>query len=291
MTDFLAASFTTVPPLGFAHGYRTGPNTWALCVNPTQVEVVFIEQGPLLSISADKTEQLLPGLHCVCHDRERRIVSAEPVHQHYTLMFSLPEKPAKLRGDDPLDLPDQDPATVFTAILPEHLTDSPLCQDIARDIKAVITAHAEPSGTERLQTGYLLLKILYRLHAYSIEQWTKTGREPLSYGNPYCRKAMRYAAEHLEEKVSVQELADALGISYGHLSRLMKAHTGMTMVEYSNHLKLERVKELLLSKNLSLEEAGRRVGIEDVKYLSRLFKKQNGITASEFRRIHNNPAG
>ena len=290
MTDFLAVSFSAVPPIGFAHGYRTGPNTWTLGVNPGNVEIVFIEQGPLLSTSADKTERLLPGLHCVCHDRERRIVSADPVHQHYTLMFSLPEKPAKLCADDRPRLLGG-AAAAFTAILPEHLTDSPLCGEIARDIKAVITAHAEPDGMGRLKAGYLLFKILYRLHAYSIEQEAKTGNSPFAYGNPYCRKAMRYAAEHLEEKISVQEVADALGISYGHLSRLMKAHTGTTMVDYINRLKLERVKELLLSKNLSLEEAGLRVGIEDVKYLSRLFKKQNGVTATEFRRFHNNPAG
>ena len=66
---------------------------------------------------------------------------------------------------------------------------------------------------------------------------------------------------------------------------------GMTLVEYSNCAKVQRVRELITSRNISLTDAGLAVGIDDVKYLSRLFKKYSGVTSAEYRELnhHSHP--
>ena len=59
----------------------------------------------------------------------------------------------------------------------------------------------------------------------------------------------------------------------------------MTIVEYINREKLKLVKDQITTMKVTLEEAGAEVGITDVKYLSRLFKKYNGITAMEYNNL------
>lgn len=105
-------------------------------------------------------------------------------------------------------------------------------------------------------------------------------------GLRYAKKAVRYIADHLSEKLTVEDLAAQLDISTGYLSVLFKAYTGTGIIKYINAARMERVRQLLLFRHMSLREAGENVGIRDENYCSRLFKQYTGIPVREYLRRH-----
>ena len=94
---------------------------------------------------------------------------------------------------------------------------------------------------------------------------------------------MNYIASHIDENISVDEISFHLGISSSYLSSQFKASTGRTIIEYVNFVKLNKVKELICDKGLTLKEAGEAVGFYDEHYLSRVFKKHFGMSAREYK--------
>ena len=77
-----------------------------------------------------------------------------------------------------------------------------------------------------------------------------------------------------------------MGICPSYLSALFKAYTGRSIVDYTNAMRVEKVKELLLTRDFRLREAGVSVGVLDENYMSRLFKKYTGQSVQAFQRMN-----
>lgn len=97
-----------------------------------------------------------------------------------------------------------------------------------------------------------------------------------------------FSAERLEDTglPSVQGIADRLGISAGYLSDSLKIETGKSALDHIHLHLLDVAKELLMSPNLTVTEIAYRLGFEYPQYFSRLFKKKQGVTPTEFRKGH-----
>ncbi len=83
--------------------------------------------------------------------------------------------------------------------------------------------------------------------------------------------------------LSMEALARELLMSRSQLHRKIKQLTAMSITQYINHIKLEKAKQLLLHSSLSVSEIAYEVDFEDPKYFSRVFKKAEGKTPSDFR--------
>lgn len=97
------------------------------------------------------------------------------------------------------------------------------------------------------------------------------------------QNVIQYINNHLEEKISLQDLADMSCMSITTFCRKFKDKTGMTLVQYINQQKIEEVKHLL-HRNLTLEEIAEDVGFSNVNYMIRVFRKTDGRTITEYRK-------
>lgn len=88
--------------------------------------------------------------------------------------------------------------------------------------------------------------------------------------------------EDFTKNWSVSELSALSGLSQSHFRLLFKQMTGLTTVQFQNDLRIDKAKDLLLSKSCNVTEAAYAVGFNDVYYFSRLFKKRTGRNPSEF---------
>lgn len=82
-------------------------------------------------------------------------------------------------------------------------------------------------------------------------------------------------------------LSQKIGYDYQHLSRLFSSVVGMTINRFIVVQKIEKVKELLFYGELTTAEIADRLNYNSVAYLSSVFRKETGMTLTEFRSLKN----
>lgn len=90
-----------------------------------------------------------------------------------------------------------------------------------------------------------------------------------------------YINDHLEEDITVDELAEQVYLSKFHLSREFKKHTGTTIHRYIVQKKLIKAKELILH-NIPVIDVYKQCGFGDYSNFFRTFKNEYGITPKQF---------
>jgi AraC family transcriptional regulator len=90
----------------------------------------------------------------------------------------------------------------------------------------------------------------------------------------------------IEEHFSISNfLAQSLHRDYSYISKLFSAVEGITIEQYFILQKIEKVKELLVYRQMNLSEISFRLGYSSVAHLSAQFKKVTGLTPGNFKKI------
>ena len=285
--EFFKVTLREIPSILFAHKYQAAADSWLYLTDPGLVEITFLEQGDITFLTEDGSKQSFsaPCILADTHSRYCRVQTTSPAHRHFTFSFRASDLPVLLNEEEAgraSVLPEVGNEGNTVCILPRHVPEGASCKKIARNIKRIIAARQSILLSDHLQTVRYAFEVLAELGRCAAEQAERGTQN--TFINPYTAKAIHYIGDHIEEKIRVQEVAEALEISYGYLSRVFHADTGSSLIQYINEAKVRRVKELIIAKNVTLEEAGAFVGIDDVKYLSRIFKKYSGTTVSDYKK-------
>ena len=91
--------------------------------------------------------------------------------------------------------------------------------------------------------------------------------------------------ESLEKDLTIQQIAEELGVSYSNFRKLFKEFSGISPALYQQDLRLQRAKELLATTSLSIKEIAYRLRFESPDYFSSKFKIKTGKKPSEFRNL------
>lgn len=142
------------------------------------------------------------------------------------------------------------------------------CGDINSLLKGRITAEQARSYL----TSYL--KEVIALRDHNTEK---------RYGK-ILRQAVSYIDTHFDqEDISLNRVAQTVGMSPNHFSSIFSQEMGTTFIEYLIGKRMERAKELLRTTQLRSSEVAYRVGYRDPHYFSSTFKKIQGMTPREYR--------
>lgn len=98
------------------------------------------------------------------------------------------------------------------------------------------------------------------------------------------RHAMAYIDEHVEKNIGLAEVADAVHVSAGHLSRLFKLETKESFSTYLNRRRMEHVRALLDDPSLKIFEIAQRMGFHNMTYFHARFKEVFGVTPGGYRK-------
>lgn len=96
-------------------------------------------------------------------------------------------------------------------------------------------------------------------------------------------RAKAYITEHYADDISLDDVSRAVNISPYYFSKVFRAETGDTFIEYVTNIRIEKAKELLHGAELSMKEICGQIGYADPNYFSRIFKKNVGMTPTEFK--------
>lgn len=94
-----------------------------------------------------------------------------------------------------------------------------------------------------------------------------------------------YIDANYNRELSLDILADALGLSAKYLSRVFKQILGVNLSDYLAYVRVEKIKELLLTP-MTLDQIAQQTGITNRTTFTRTFRKLEGMTPSEWRRLH-----
>ena len=96
-------------------------------------------------------------------------------------------------------------------------------------------------------------------------------------------KVVAYINNHLDETLDLKTLANEVALSDFHFHRIFKALKGEAIGGYITRLRLEATARLLRYTALTIEEIAFNIGYETPASLSKAFKKQYGISPTEYR--------
>lgn len=127
---------------------------------------------------------------------------------------------------------------------------------------------------------------LYRMVDQYLKELALFVEQQQSYGDFYTvRIAKEYTKQNYQKKdLSLQEVADAAGISRTYFSKMFKDITGEKYWDYLSRYRIEKAKELLLNTNLGQAQISENVGYGSEFHFSRKFKEIVGISPNKFRK-------
>jgi two-component system response regulator YesN len=96
-------------------------------------------------------------------------------------------------------------------------------------------------------------------------------------------RAKAFMEENYSKDISLDDVSRIVDISPYYFSKLFKEVTGENFIEYLTNIRIEEAKKLLQNRELSIKNICVDTGYSDPNYFSRIFKKQVGITPTEYR--------
>lgn len=99
-------------------------------------------------------------------------------------------------------------------------------------------------------------------------------------------KAKKYIHQHYNQDISLDDIASMSGFSTYYFCKMFKKYYHVSFTDYLTSLRIKHAKELLQNPDLSIKEITEMIGYLDSNYFTRVFKKYEGLTPTEYRQIN-----
>lgn len=156
-----------------------------------------------------------------------------------------------------------------------------LFHDTHRMYDGLLTELAEKADTkgpfdwlERLSLCFKLLCDMAR----------DTNKEELDQDRSLIKEGVDYLERNLNCDYTVDSLAEMCNLSPSSFRRIFLKTKGMSPVEYRNRLRIRKATTLLRSGMYTVSEAAEQVGIRDIQYFGKLFKRYTGMNPGELKK-------
>ncbi len=246
------------PKVYSAHTYGLPYYENKLPAAKNKLELCYFSDGELICEQSG-TSYLHEKWNVSCNLYESEThVFAQSFHKHHSAVFSLPFEYCEKDEENAIPLP-----RIVKLKKRGQLHDL---------IDEIIRLHTlQPNAT--LELSGLALQALAAFAAA-----TNTISREMSL---HVYKAQEYIYEHLHEPISQKQIAEYLSLTPEYLCTIFKQTLGKTPIRFVNTVKLNKILSVMKQENLKLQEAAELFGYNDANYVSRLFKKYYGKTASE----------
>lgn len=99
----------------------------------------------------------------------------------------------------------------------------------------------------------------------------------------YIREVIRFISNRYQEPIKIQEIADLCGLDRSYLCKIFKHATNYTPQEYLIFFRIKKAKQLLKDPELPIQHIAYSVGYNDPFAFSKAFKKETGVSPSQYR--------
>lgn len=107
-------------------------------------------------------------------------------------------------------------------------------------------------------------------------------RNVFTLHHPLAIRAIHYINDHLDQKISLADVARGCSVTPRYLSEVFKTHVNITVNSYVNIAKIDRATNYIGTDHLSVTETANRLGFTSTQYFSKVFKRYTGVIPSKF---------
>lgn len=157
-------------------------------------------------------------------------------------------------------------------IIPSHHNDL-----ITKYIEQLNERYIRPNPLTNIQAKVVFFKLM-ELVLNSSQQCAQSKKSELML------QAVQYMHLRYNKPLSVTHISQYIGVERRRFAYLFERYTGMTPNHYLTSFRMKRSRELLRAHHYSVAEIAELVGYHDSFYFSRVFKKYNGVSPSDYRK-------
>lgn len=139
------------------------------------------------------------------------------------------------------------------------------------NLRQSINAIANPEAICRFATDFLVQKI------------TEINTLKTSRINALLMLAIDYMERNYQNDLSLEEVSSFIQISPFYLSKIFKKEVGANFIDYLTQIRMQKAKEFLADPRVCIKDICYQVGYKDPNYFTRVFKKNTGLTPTEYQ--------
>lgn len=228
-------------------------------------EITFVDKGDMYNVAGDTTYHMKQG----------------------DIMVFVPNQPHEQYADE-------DVSTCYVTLSFEmdfadtDIFDGQLfhADKVSRELIAKIIEESRENKlySNDLMLCYLKELIIRLIRCKKIENYVRHADTIAKNAveNDIIAITKNYIEKNLFSPINVSQIAKSIPVSDSYLSSLFKRNTGMALVSYINKQKLIKAKDLIRAGQMSFTQIAQSLGYGSVHYFSTKFKKEFGITPTEY---------
>lgn len=270
---YAALEFAGVPRIGFAHHFSMEHYAQNLYKSESSFELVYVKEGAVTVCTDNLTFTVPPGgILLLFRNAPFSLSSADgKMHRHCSVQLKTDYRVTLLSDGE------QPPDGFCCLLLPLVLPPCSETENIKKDLYTIVSDIGTARRERELSAAVTALGILGRLDQIQ--------RQRSITGNPasiWEYRIKQYITRHIHKEITLDEIAAALDKTPNYLNSVFRRATGTSIHRYINNEKVQLIADLMENRSMSFKAACASVGIADVSYGYRLFKKHMGVTMSSY---------
>lgn len=265
-------SFEKIPEIGFAHHFYTDSYGYSYKFNRKSFEIVYVKSGDIEVEFSNEVFRAPEGSVFVLFRHLPISVrsSGGGAQAHCTVQVSF-DYDFTLLSD--AELPSEQKGFLLPFVTPP----SRETERIKNELYSIVSDITADRDENSFSCGIRILNIMRELDFAARRKFCKSGSSV-----SICRKVKEYIANNIDKKILLSDVAEFIGKSPNYINSLFKRATGSSVNRYVCNERVKKIAELVKDRNLSFETACENVGITDISYGYRLFKKHTGTTPAKY---------
>ena len=285
--EYLMYSLSPLPQVVFSHTHTTNHLNTVISADRGLIEITLTETGRILqSVEGQEDLTMQEGdVTFLPPDRPSHVITLpdSSLHSHTTVAARLTggfhyvnfQEVLKERADA-----DSSGGFIRTAVVPRRLA-APFVSPLAKFLFKAL-------ARENMTRDYGYASLLSSLFVSLSVELTRACFQSLDTlhitpSNLLLISHLKdYLAQHFSEELSLDQLAERMGINKQYMCNLFKRFTGSTIITYRNLLRIQHFKSLAQMGGLKIGEMAHLSGFNDEFYFSKTFKKLEGVSPSQY---------